>query len=63
MHLRFDLGPLEKLYIGKTVLTKSNERTCFVLEGEMPILGARDFLQPSLAANSLEQLYCCIQQM
>ena len=63
MPLRFDLGLHEKLYIGKSVLTNSKERTYFVLEGEMPILRARDFLQPSLAANSLEQLYCCIQQM
>ncbi|WP_024511979.1 flagellar biosynthesis repressor FlbT [Bradyrhizobium sp. ARR65] len=63
MPLRFDLGPFEKLYIGRSVLTNSHQRTCFVLEGDTPILRAKDFLQPSAATNSLEQLYCCIQQM
>ncbi|WP_407179675.1 flagellar biosynthesis repressor FlbT [Bradyrhizobium sp. STM 3562] len=63
MPLRFDLGPFEKLYIGRSVLTNSRERTRFVLEGDTPVLRAKDFLQPSVAINSLEQLYCCIQQM
>ena len=63
MALRFDLGPYDQLHIGKCVLKNSHERALFIVEGEMPILRAKDFLQPALAASSLEKLYCCIQQM
>ena len=63
MPLRFDLGPFEKLFIGKSVLTNNGDRSMFVVEGETPILRARDVLSPKLAATSLEKLYCCIQQM
>jgi flagellar biosynthesis repressor protein FlbT len=63
MPLRFDLGPFEKLFIGKSVLTNNGDRSMFVVEGETPILRARDVLSPKLAATSLEKFYCCIQQM
>ena len=63
MPLRFDLGPFESLFIGKSVLTNHGYRTTFVLEGEIPILRAKDVLSPQLAATSLERLYCCVQQM
>ena len=63
MPLRFDLGPFEKLFIGKSVLTNHGDRTTFVLDGEIPILRAKDVLSPQLAATSLERLYCCVQQM
>jgi flagellar biosynthesis repressor protein FlbT len=63
MPLRFDLGPFESLFIGKSVLTNHGDRTTFVLEGEIPILRAKDVLSPQLAATSLERLYCCVQQM
>jgi flagellar protein FlbT len=63
MALRFDLGPSEKLFIGKTVLTNSHARTRFVLEGITPVLRERDFIPPAVANGSLERLYCCIQQM
>ena len=63
MPLRFDLGPFESLFIGKSVLTNHGDRTTFVLEGEIPILRAKDVLSPQSAATSLERLYCCVQQM
>ena len=63
MPLRFDLGPFEKLFIGKSVLTNGGSRTEFVVEGETPILRARDVLAPEQAANAMEKLYRCVQQM
>jgi flagellar biosynthesis repressor protein FlbT len=63
MPLRFDLGPFEKLFIGKSVLTNNSNRAMFVIEGETPILRARDVLRPEQATNALEKLYRCIQQM
>lgn len=63
MPLRFDLGPFEKLFIGKSVLTNNGDRTMFVVEGEIPILRARDVLTPENVVNAVEKLYRCVQQM
>src|SRR5271165_2903898 len=63
MPLRFDLGPFETLHIGKTVLLNSHERAYFAFEGDVPIMRGKDVLQPELARNSLEKLYCCIQKI
>ena len=63
MPLRFDLGPFEKLFIGKSVLTNGGDRTMFIVEGDTPILRARDVLTPERAINTAEKLYRCVQQM
>ena len=63
MPLRFDLGPFEKLHIGKTVLSNSHERACLALEGDVPVMRGKDVLQPETASNSLEKLYCCMQKI
>src|SRR5258707_15660433 len=63
MPLRFDLGPFEKLFIGKSVLTNNGDRTMFIVEGETPILRARDVLTAERAVNTFEKLYRCVQQM
>jgi len=63
MALRFDLGPFDELHIGKCVLKNSHERALFVVEGNTPILRAKDVLEPTLAVSSLEKLYCCVQRM
>jgi flagellar biosynthesis repressor protein FlbT len=62
MPLRFDLGPFEKLYVGKGVLSNSHERVYLAVEGKLPILQGKDVLQPNLASNYLEKLYCCMQK-
>ena len=63
MPLRFDLGPFEKLFIGKGVLTNSGNRTIFVIEGDAPVLRANHVVTSERAVNSLEKLYRCVQQM
>jgi flagellar protein FlbT len=63
MPLRFDLGPFEKLYIGKSVLSNSHERAYIAVEGNLPILQGKDVLQTNLAINFLEKLYCCMQKI
>ena len=63
MPLRFDLGPFEKLFIGKSVLTNGGDRTEFVVEGDTPILRARDVLAPEQAVSTPKKLYRCVQQM
>ena len=63
MPLRFDLGPFEKLFIGKSVITNNGNRSMFVVEGDAPILRARDVLSAEEAVNAVKKLYRCIQQM
>jgi flagellar protein FlbT len=63
MPLRFDLGPNERVFIGKSVLTNGANRTKFVIEGDTPILRSRDVLSPGQAVNAPEKLYCCVQQV
>jgi flagellar biosynthesis repressor protein FlbT len=63
MPLRFDLGPFEKLYIGRSVLSNSHERAYFFVEGNLPILQGKHVLQPNLASNVIEKLYCCMQKI
>ena len=63
MALRFDLGPFDELHIGSCVIKNSHERALFVIEGNMPILRAKDVISPALAVSSLEKLYCCVQRM
>src|SRR4029077_4389263 len=63
MALRFDLGPFEKLFIGKSVITNSHERMLFAVEGTTRILRSKDVLRLELAQSALEKLYHCIQQM
>jgi flagellar biosynthesis repressor protein FlbT len=63
MPLRFDLAPFEKLHIGKAILCNSHERVCFALEGDAPVMRGKDVLQPELAVNCLEKLYCCMQKI
>ena len=63
MPLRFDLGPFEELHIGRCMITNSNERSLFVVEGNMPILRGKEFLPEVAARTPLEKLYHCVQQM
>jgi flagellar biosynthesis repressor protein FlbT len=63
MALRFDLGPNERLFIGKSVLTNGGNRTKFVIEGDTPVLRSRDVLSPEQAVSAFEKLYYSAQQM
>ena len=63
MPLRFDLGPFEKLFIGKSVLTNNGDRTMFIVEGDTPILREGDVLTLERPINAAEKLYRCVQQM
>ena len=63
MPLRFDMGPFERLFIGKSVLTNNGNRAIFVVEGETPILRARDVVSSEQAVHAVQKLYRCVQQM
>ena len=63
MPLRFDLAPFEKLHIGRSVLTNYDGRTQFTLDGDTPVLRAKDVLDAGRAGSPIERLYVCVQQM
>ena len=63
MPLRFELGPLEKLFVGNSILTNSHERAMFIFEGVIPILRAKDVICPNSAVSPIEKLYLCVQRM
>ena len=62
MPLRFNLGPGEKLYIGKTVVINSQQRCQFVVEGDGPILRERDVMTERQNSSPIELVYCCLQR-
>lgn len=61
--LRIELKPFEKVFIGDAVLTNSDQRTMFVVDGQTPVLRAKDAIAPETAKTPVEKLYVCIQNM
>jgi len=60
MPLRVELKPFERIVIGESVIINSAGRTCFLVEGEAPILREKDTITPETAAK---RLYLCVQTM
>lgn len=63
MTLRIELKPFEKVFIGDAVLTNSDQRTMFIVDGQTPVLRAKDAIAPEAAKTPAEKLYLCIQNM
>ena len=63
MTLRIELKPFEKVFIGDAVLTNSDQRTMFIIDGQTPVLRAKDVIAPDNAKTPAEKLYVCIQTM
>jgi flagellar protein FlbT len=63
MTLRIELKPFEKVFIGDAVLTNSDQRTMFIIDGRTPVLRAKDAIAPETAKTPAEKLYVCIQNM
>jgi flagellar protein FlbT len=61
--LRVELKPFERIVIGETVLVNSGTRTCFLIEGEAPILRERDTITAETANTPARRLYLCLQTM
>ena len=63
MSLRVVLMPLERIVIGQSVITNSETRTTFLIDGEAPILREKDILTAETANTPVKRLYFCIQMM
>ena len=63
MPLRVELKPFERIVIGETVLVNSGTRTCFLIDGDAPILRERDTITAETANTPAKRLYLCLQTM
>jgi flagellar protein FlbT len=63
MALKVELKPFERIVIGESVITNSETRTTFLIEGEAPILREKDILTGPAANTPVKRLYLCVQMM
>jgi flagellar protein FlbT len=63
MPLRVELQPFERIVIGDSVIINSGTRTCFLIDGETPILRERDTVTAETANTPAKRLYLCVQTM
>ena len=63
MPLRVELKPFERIVIGDSVIINSGTRTCFLIDGETPILRERDTVTVETANTPAKRLYLCVQTM
>ncbi|MGH6716809.1 MAG: flagellar biosynthesis repressor FlbT [Bradyrhizobium sp.] len=63
MPLRVELKPFERLVIGESVIINSANRTCFLIDGEAPVLREKDTVTVESANTPAKRLYFCVQMM
>ena len=63
MALRVELKPYERIVIGQSVITNSESRATFLIDGETPILREKDILTAETANTPVRRIYLCVQQM
>ena len=61
--LRVELKPFERIVIGETVLINSGARTCFLIDGDAPLLREKDTVTAESANTPVRRLYLCLQTM
>ena len=63
MALKVELKPFERIIIGESVITNSETRTHFLIEGEASILREKDILTPETADTPAKLIYLAVQLM
>ena len=63
MALKIELKPFERIIIGESLLTNSDQRTRFLIEGNAPILREKDILTAETANTPVRRIYLCVQMM
>jgi len=63
MPLRIELKPFERIVIGESVIVNSGTRTCFLIEGEAPVLREKETVTAETANTPAKRLYLCVQMM
>jgi flagellar protein FlbT len=57
------LKPFERIVIGHSVITNSEHRAAFLIDGDTPILREKDILTAETATTPAKRIYLCVQQM
>lgn len=63
MALKIELKPYERIIIGESLITNSDQRTRFLIEGNAPILREKDILTAETANTPIRRIYLCVQMM
>ncbi len=63
MALKVELKPGERVIIGDCVITNSDQRTRFLVEGTAPILREKDILTAKTADTPAKRIYLAVQLM
>lgn len=63
MALKIELKPFERIIIGESLITNSDQRTRFLIEGNAPILREKDVLTAETANTPIKRIYLCVQMM
>lgn len=63
MALKVELKPGERVIIGDCVITNSDQRTRFLVEGTAPILREKDILTAKSADTPAKRIYLAVQLM
>ena len=63
MALKIELKPYERIVIGDSLITNSDQRTRFLIEGNAPILREKDILTAETANTPIKRIYLCVQMM
>lgn len=63
MSLKVELKPGERLIIGNCIITNSDQRTRFFIDGKAPILREKDILTPATADSPARRIYLAVQLM
>jgi flagellar biosynthesis repressor protein FlbT len=63
MPLRVELKPFERIVIGESVIINSGTRTCFLIDGETPVLREKDTVTADTANTPARRFYHCVQMM
>jgi flagellar protein FlbT len=63
MPLRVELKPGERIIIGQSVITNSDTRTAFLIDGDAPIMREKDILTSETATTPVKRVYLCVQMM
>jgi len=61
--LKIELKPFERIIIGESLLTNSDQRTRFLIDGNAPILREKDILTAETANTPVKRIYLCVQMM
>ena len=63
MALKVELKPGERILIGESVVTNTDQRTRLLIEGSAPILRQKDIMTPERADTPARRIYLAVQLM